>query len=395
MDTLKPSWIVFSDDWGRHPSSCQYLFREILRHEPVTWVNTIGMRTPRLDMATLQRAWGKVFGSKSNQAAIKQSYASDPSPEPTVLNPKMWPWFTRRYDRALNRLLLTKQLARHIAQLPRPRIAVTTIPIVADIIDTLDVDEWVYYCVDDFSVWPGLDQTTMKNMEAELAPKVDSIVAVSEVLQERLSVMGRGASLLTHGVDLNNWEIGSAEFEWPNGFQPQGKTLLFWGVIDPRLDTQFIQHLARERSADTIVLVGPQQAPDPLIAHIENLKTLDAVSPNVLAQMAQAADCLIMPYRDAEVTRAMQPLKLKEYLATGKPVVVRDLPATRPWSESCDVATTAAEFAKATTARMESGVLAEQLEARSALQSESWAAKAHKFRRLIMPAISQRELPVA
>jgi hypothetical protein len=36
-----------------------------------------------------------------------------------------------------------------------------------------------------------------------------------------------------------------------------------------------------------------------------------------------------MPYADLAATRAMQPLKLKEYLATGRPVVVRDLPATR------------------------------------------------------------------
>jgi len=308
----------------------------------------------------------------------------------------MWPWFTRRHDRALNKQLLTKQLARHIDQLPRPRIAVTTIPIVSDIVDTLDVDEWVYYCVDDFSVWPGLDQTTMKNMEAELAPKVDSIVAVSEVLQNRLAEMGLDSSLLTHGVDLNNWEIDeSTEFHWPSGFQPHGKIILFWGVIDPSLDTQFIQQLARERRTDTIVLVGPQQAPDLVSAEIDNLAILDAVSPDVLAQMAQDADCLIMPYRDSEVTRAMQPLKLKEYLATGRPVVVRDLPATQPWSKSCDLAATAEEFAKATSNRIENGVLVKQLEARAALQSESWAAKAQTFKELIMSEMPQRELPVA
>ena len=54
-----------------------------------------------------------------------------------------------------------------------------------------------------------------------------------------------------------------------------------------------------------------------------------------------------MPYADLPVTRAMQPLKLKEYLATGKPVVVRDLPATEPWADCLDVAETPEAFAAA------------------------------------------------
>ena len=37
-----------------------------------------------------------------------------------------------------------------------------------------------------------------------------------------------------------------------------------------------------------------------------------------------------MPYADLPVTRAMQPLKLKEYLVTDRPVVVADLPADQP-----------------------------------------------------------------
>ena len=32
----------------------------------------------------------------------------------------------------------------------------------------LPVDRWVYYCVDDFSVWPGLDADVMRTMEQEL-----------------------------------------------------------------------------------------------------------------------------------------------------------------------------------------------------------------------------------
>ena len=50
------SFVVFSDDWGLHPSSCQHLFATLARRHRVLWVNTIGMRAPKADRFTLARA---------------------------------------------------------------------------------------------------------------------------------------------------------------------------------------------------------------------------------------------------------------------------------------------------------------------------------------------------
>jgi len=52
--------IVFSDDWGRHPSSCQHLVSHLLDCCEVTWINTIGMRPPRFDLTTLKRGLDKI-----------------------------------------------------------------------------------------------------------------------------------------------------------------------------------------------------------------------------------------------------------------------------------------------------------------------------------------------
>ena len=50
------------------------------------------------------------------------------------------------------------------------------------------------------------------------------------------------------------------------------------------------------------------------------------------------------------------PLKLREYLATGKPAVVRDLPATRPWADCADVAATPGEFTARVNERLAGGL---------------------------------------
>ncbi|HMB69540.1 MAG TPA: glycosyltransferase family 1 protein, partial [bacterium] len=54
------SFVVFADDWGRHPSSCQHLFRRLAPRNRVLWVNTVGTRTPTLSRADLGRAVGKL-----------------------------------------------------------------------------------------------------------------------------------------------------------------------------------------------------------------------------------------------------------------------------------------------------------------------------------------------
>src|SRR6516225_2761015 len=84
--------LVFADDWGRHPSSCQHLIRQLLDRYHVSWVNTIGTRPPRLDLATLKR------GLEKSRAWLRRPAPSTTSSaNPRVLNPRMWPWFSTRF----------------------------------------------------------------------------------------------------------------------------------------------------------------------------------------------------------------------------------------------------------------------------------------------------------
>ena len=84
--------LVFADDWGRHPSSCQHLVRQLLPRHRVVWVNTIGTRAPALNLATLQRGLGKL----RQWAGRRSQPVADPNPH--VISPVMWPWLRGRFD---------------------------------------------------------------------------------------------------------------------------------------------------------------------------------------------------------------------------------------------------------------------------------------------------------
>jgi hypothetical protein len=126
-------------------------------------------------------------------------------PHLRVLSPRMWPWFGSAFGRRLDHSLLVRQLTPLLRSLPAPPVAVTTVPVVADLIGALPVRRWVYYCVDDFGQWPGLDQVALRRPDDRLAGRADVRVAVSETLRERLRGLGREPHLLTHGVDVDFW----------------------------------------------------------------------------------------------------------------------------------------------------------------------------------------------
>jgi len=291
----------------------------------------------------------------------------------------MWPSFRSAFGRRLNRKLLLRALTPVTAGLPSPPVVVTTLPLVADLIGELPAARWVYYCVDDFGVWPGYDGETMLRMERELVPKVDAAVAVSETLQAKLAAMGRESLLLTHGVDLDHWKVTPSAEVPPEFAGLEPPIVLFWGVIDRRMDVTFVRHLCERLDRGTAVLVGPQEDPDPVLKSLPRLALRPPVAFDRLPTLARAAAVLVMPYADLPATRAMQPLKLKEYLATGRPAVVRALPSTTEWADAADVCDTPEGFTAAVRQRCVGGLPAEQGQARERLRAESWATKAATF----------------
>ncbi len=370
---LPDGLVVFSDDWGRHPSSCQHLIRELLPRYRVYWFNTIGTRPPRLDLLTARRGMEKLAGWSRRRREPRSSAGVNP----LVVDPVMWPSFGSGLGRWLNRVLLTRAIAGAVPR-PESTIGVTTVPIVADLVERVPLSRWIYYCVDDLAEWPGLDRSTLLKMERRLVDRVDGIVAVSERLVDRMVEMGRQAVLLTHGVDQPTWAQ-------PTGGVPEGLDgleepwIVFWGVVDRRLATDWIESLAGSLDRGSVLLIGPPNNPDPALESIDRVVQTGPLPFESLPAVAARAAALVMPYADLPATRAIQPLKLKEYLATGRPVIVSDLPACHEWKDACDVVTAAELFSWTVLQRLEEGVPEAQLEARLRLESEDWEKKAQSF----------------
>jgi glycosyltransferase involved in cell wall biosynthesis len=353
----------------------------MLPRRQVLWVNTIGTRPPRFDLRTMQRVleklrhWAKpaLVASGHNEQVPFQA-------NPQVISPRMWPSFASTSSRSLNKRLLKRALTTAIEALGEKPIVITTLPIIADLVGEIPAKRWVYYCVDDFSVWPGYDGKTMAAMERELVPKVDVTVTASEHLADGLRKLGASPHLLTHGVDIDAWRRPGQAVNLPVEFSGlEAPLVVFWGVIDRRMDLAWLSALNRGMTKGSIVLVGPQEDPDPALAALSRVFIRDAVPFEKLPEIAASASVLIMPYINAPVTQAMQPLKLKEYLASGRPVVVRSLPSTQAWADACDLCESKDEFVNSVlfwlSDKQSDEIPWNQTSARNRLIHESWQFK--------------------
>lgn len=403
---MNPSFrrlIVFSDDWGRHPSSCQHLVRHLpTLFDDVTWVNTIGTRLPSLSRDDISKVFGKL--KSWWQLRDSQDIADQAKHRPNVLNPRMYPGFRARWQRQWNARWISSAIHECLGprQPDEQRVALTTIPVTADLLavegnsfSTLDVDRWVYYCVDDFGVWPGLDADVMQSLERLQLQRVDRVVAASDALASRLQKIEPASApfVLTHGIDPDHWSAVPEQRVCPALALLPRPLFMFWGLLDRRLNTEWCQRLCESIDAKrgSFVCLGPQQNIDPVLTQLKSFHTLGPQPYDELPRFAHQADVLVMPYANLPVTQQMQPLKFKEYLASGKPVVATRLPSNAGFSTSCDLVEDVNKFVERCWLRAEFGATVTQLAHRDdALAEETWTHKADLLLGVISEALASK-----
>lgn len=158
----------------------------------------------------------------------------------------------------------------------------------------------------------------------------------------------------------------------------KGRIVLYAGVLQQRLDVGLLHRVASELPEYCFVLIGP----DLTRGYFEAARRL----PNVLflglkhhAQLPaylQAADVCIVPHKVDKLTDSMEPLKIYEYLACGKPVVATPVAGTEKFMGLITTAADPAAFAAAIRAAI-SGDGAELTARRKKYaESHSWDIRA-------------------
>ena len=72
-------WIIFGDDWGRHPSTTQHLVSRFQENDRILWIDSIGMRSPKLSVTDGARAIRKLKGMLSGRISPRDLEDDSPT----------------------------------------------------------------------------------------------------------------------------------------------------------------------------------------------------------------------------------------------------------------------------------------------------------------------------
>ncbi len=319
------NFVVFSDDWGEHPSSCQHLFQVLTKAHPTIWVNTVGLRLPQFTLSDTFKSARKLSTMLGLRQATKSNGNGNGQLAPIVSVPLMTPFHRPDWLAALNNRSLVRNVSRALAKQDfKDFTIITTTPTICGVADKLSATKIIYYCVDDFSEWPGMEKNLILRLEENLLKHVSAVICTSQALYEKFKD-DHPTHLLKHGVDLKLFSE-TPEKEHPVLSQIPKPRVGYFGNFDQRNNQELIISLAKAMPYVSFVFTGPVQANIAALKRQPNIFFTGAVPYEQLPAVVKGWEACLLPYHYNALTVNINPLKLKEYLAAGKPVISTPLP---------------------------------------------------------------------
>jgi glycosyltransferase involved in cell wall biosynthesis len=269
---------------------------------------------------------GRLSGSADPRTTLRRFAVREVSPgvstlEQTRLVP---PGMMRRVDSGSADRATRRAIARACATLGmRDWILWVADPLMAQHIGQTGEALSVFDAIDDWTVHPQMEAVRpwAEAGYQAVRERADVVFTVSKALRERLGKGRADVHWVPNGVNAERFDVAG---DTPRDLADHdGPILGYVGVIQERLDVELVSALARALPHALIVLVGPVCAPrhvEPLNA-LPNVLLLGERSATQVPAYISAFDVCLMPHVDDALTRSMDPLKIYEYLAAGKPIV--------------------------------------------------------------------------
>ena len=363
--------VCFAKDWGEDPTSNHHVMIELAKHNRVLWLNSIATRTPKL-------------GSGRDLRKIKNKLASF-AKGPVQVGESMWvytplvlPFPHLPAARVVNRAVLQATLFALRLQLKMDRFQLWTfLPNVADYVGSLGESLAVYYCVDEWSQFSYIDEARTVATERLLCERVDAIFAVNDALVERKRPFNPETHLATHGVDHALFAKAlSPDTVVPADIAGLPRPILgFYGTLQDWVDQRLLCALADRHPEWTLALIGQKLTDCSELERRPNVHLLGRKPHGELPAYCKAFDVGLIPYVISERMKFVNPVKLREYLSAGLPVVSTAVPEVARYGRWCDVAESQDDFEAFVVRALASSSADRARERSDAMRSETWEHK--------------------
>ena len=383
------------DWWYHHPHSKNHIMRRLARAgNRVMFVNSISMGLPS---AKSPDFYGKIKRKlKSYARAVRRTEEGI-----LVVSPPVLPFYSSPAGRAINRALLRAEIrSLMMAYGFRDPILWVAIPTAREVVGHLGERALIYQVSDKYAA-NRMDHATGGNviadMHRELLDRADLVYYSGRKLIEEETAahpeIKAKARLLEQAVDFDHFasatsRVWDAPADICNIPHPR---LGYFGAIETwLLDQQLIRYVSERRPDWHWVLMGLKAAR----LDVEALPNVHYLGSKPYAEMPRYAasfDVCVLPWvTDNEFVSYGSAIKVREYLATGKPVVMTPLYEYERMGDVLRIARSYDDF----IAKVENALACDPDQLRAARQAavrgSTWDVRAEEVSREIERLLASR-----
>jgi glycosyltransferase involved in cell wall biosynthesis len=322
----------------------------------VLWIEASGMRRPDLTrMHDIRRSASRL------RRALRPAEPAGTHAGLHVTSPFLLPLPGNALASWINGRVIRSSIRRAAARLEwrRPPLMWVFTPTVSGWLETVPHSGVIYHCVDRWWAFSEYDPDVMRAHHDRLCRLADVVFASSEALFDDCRALTDRVYLAPHGVDWDHFAPAALRPPAVPGdiADVKGPVIGFFGLLHDWVDLQLIRAVARRFADATVVLIGQVRVPLGDLADLPNVRVLGPRTYEQLPAYCAAFDVALLPFVLNDLTAAVNPVKLWEYLSAGVPTVATALPelGSVAGRDGVYVAGTATEFVDAVGKALQRG----------------------------------------
>ena len=319
----------FGNDWfAENRTSSHHIARRLARRVPLLYIDSPGLRPPASTGRDVKRMLRKLAGATRLPRQVEPGiwHCTVPQipyrglPGVDALNRAFSVWAVRR---AIRHVGFTTCISWFVV--PHPGFMARR----------LGESLCVYYCIDDYAAHPGVDAARIGAADRALTSAADVVFVAPPALLASKQAQNAATVFAPHGVDVDLFaKAMDPATPVPDAAKAlPGPVIGYFGSIAAWIDIELIAWLATSRPAWSFLLVGQPFVDVSSLRALPNVTLVGPQPYESLPGWARAFDVAIIPYRLNQQVLNANPLKLREYLATGRPIVSVSNPEIERFSE--------------------------------------------------------------
>jgi len=322
-------------------------------------------------------------------------YLRHPQNNLYVFSPIFLPIQGKRWIDAMNNLLLKLQLKAicYFLGISKPLLWLENVR-AADMMSWFNSSLKLYHVSDLFGDDSYItNRQLQRHREKRICDESDLLICVSKELYNRKQSQRDNVFYIPHGVDFELFQQASQNAKWPDELAGVPKPIAgYFGTLTANNDIELLSWCARNLPDVSFVLAGQITGGNYLqLKQMSNVHFLDRLPYEKIPQLCACFDVCLLQWKMREWIECCNPLKMFEYMASGKPIVSVPIKEAMQYSDLISIAHNKEDFAKAIRWELQNDTTQRSCKRIEIAKSHSWDKHVEKISELIETAIATKQ----